>query len=301
MPQVPHQPARVAATWERVLAALTAAGVVGLIGFVVVRNEPFADANIVVLIRTLLSLAIAVLGATIPGFLNVSWRGRGLAIRAGGALALFVVSYLLAPSVVPSLSNEAIPPLKNPRKISMRQSKWIPPVASVFAAEPALRLRAVYEGDGKPWRKPYDVILSNAGSEQRILTSFKVRWLYRMGIQSAIDHGEAVKPIEKYSILLPINTDEAHRLFEKSSDMYPPIVLPPQNASGPSVVSIRLEVLYAFQGRLNYHPNHDWNIFYEVWVQDDSHEELRILSRSWRGGDAPDWVDRFRAETGHRK
>ena len=27
--------------------------------------------------------------ATIPGFLNVSWRGRGLMIRAGGALALF--------------------------------------------------------------------------------------------------------------------------------------------------------------------------------------------------------------------
>ena len=40
------------------------------------------------------------LGATIPGFLQVGWNGKGFAIRAGGALALFIATYLLAPSVV---------------------------------------------------------------------------------------------------------------------------------------------------------------------------------------------------------
>jgi hypothetical protein len=47
-----------------------------------------------------LSLSIAVLGATVPGFLNVGWSGRGLAIRAGGALALFVLTFLLTPQIV---------------------------------------------------------------------------------------------------------------------------------------------------------------------------------------------------------
>ena len=39
--------------------------------YLVVRNEPFRDPNLVVIARTILSLSIAVLGATVPGFLNI--------------------------------------------------------------------------------------------------------------------------------------------------------------------------------------------------------------------------------------
>jgi hypothetical protein len=46
-----------------------------------------------------LSLATAVLGATIPGFLDIGWKGRGLAIRAGGALALFVLTFVYTPDL----------------------------------------------------------------------------------------------------------------------------------------------------------------------------------------------------------
>jgi hypothetical protein len=40
-----------------------------------------------------------VLGATIPGFLSVGWSGSGLTVRAGGALALFVLTYLFTPDL----------------------------------------------------------------------------------------------------------------------------------------------------------------------------------------------------------
>jgi hypothetical protein len=77
-----------------------------LVGWVVVRNQPFADPNLVVLFRTVLSVAVATLGATIPGFLNLDWKGKGLAVRAGGALALLVLTFVWSPNVVKSPAKE---------------------------------------------------------------------------------------------------------------------------------------------------------------------------------------------------
>lgn len=83
------------------LAACAAAGVVLLlIVYLVIRNEPFKDPNLVALTRIILSLSIAVFGATVPGFLNIDWNVSGVAIRAGGAMALFVLSYLFTPNVI---------------------------------------------------------------------------------------------------------------------------------------------------------------------------------------------------------
>jgi hypothetical protein len=50
--------------------------------------------------RIVLALAMAVFGATVPGFLNVGWRGGGLVVRAGGALALFVLTLVFTPTVL---------------------------------------------------------------------------------------------------------------------------------------------------------------------------------------------------------
>jgi hypothetical protein len=62
--------------------------------FLVVRNEHL-EPNVSAMVRIVLSFAIAVLGGTIPGFLKVDWSARGLLIRAGGALALFVLTFLV--------------------------------------------------------------------------------------------------------------------------------------------------------------------------------------------------------------
>jgi hypothetical protein len=89
------------ALWEKLVVYITAVFIIGLVSWIVIRNQPFADPNIVVVLRVILSLAAASLGATIPGFLHISWERFGIGIRAGGALALFVLTYLLSPAVIP--------------------------------------------------------------------------------------------------------------------------------------------------------------------------------------------------------
>jgi hypothetical protein len=69
-------------------------------GYLLIRNEPIADARLFFGLRLILSFGAATLGASIPGFLNVGWSGGGLAVRAGGALALFVLTFVYTPDVM---------------------------------------------------------------------------------------------------------------------------------------------------------------------------------------------------------
>ena len=86
--------------WEKIVAVAMAALVIGLVVYLVVRNQPFADPNLVRILRIVLSVAAGILGATIPGFLHVQWSGGGFIIRAGGALALFVITFFGSPNVI---------------------------------------------------------------------------------------------------------------------------------------------------------------------------------------------------------
>lgn len=91
--------------WERIIAMVAALAVVALIAYLVIRNEPFRDANLVVLTRIILSVAVAIIGATIPGFLGVRWSAKGFSVRALGAFGLFVVTFLATPKVLPALDD----------------------------------------------------------------------------------------------------------------------------------------------------------------------------------------------------
>ena len=86
--------------FDRIAATCAALVVVGLAVFLLVRNEEIADPRLFFVLRVVVSFATATLGATIPGFLEIGWSGRGLAIRAGGALALFVLTFLYTPDLV---------------------------------------------------------------------------------------------------------------------------------------------------------------------------------------------------------
>jgi hypothetical protein len=283
---------------ERFVAIFVAVAIIALAGYLIVRNEPFADPNLVVVTRVILSLAVAVLGATIPGFLNIGWNVKGVVVRAGGALALFLLTFWFTPGVLPALKDSTIPPLKNAKKISRSattdQSSILRLVAD--SAPKSIEIRAVYEGDGERQRKFYDVLISNSTHEQRLLTSFKVKWLYAKGRAASVEQGTSIKPVERYSLLISVDPDKANQLFEKSIDVYPPLILPPRGSGGPSVTSIRLEVFYTFEGaRINWHPNADWDIFYEVDVQDDTGASERVMFRSWRHGAAYQWPAAVRA------
>jgi hypothetical protein len=86
--------------FERRLAILTGIGVVAFVLALVWRGEPIVDPNLVVLMRFVIALAMGVVGATIPGFLNLEWKGSGLLVRASGALALFVLALVFTPTVL---------------------------------------------------------------------------------------------------------------------------------------------------------------------------------------------------------
>jgi hypothetical protein len=82
--------------------------VVGGSIYSIIRNEPFEDQNLVVITRIIISFSMAILGATVPGFLNLTWRGGGLIVRAGGALALFVLTFVYTPKVLPLGSTDVL-------------------------------------------------------------------------------------------------------------------------------------------------------------------------------------------------
>ena len=86
--------------FDRIAATCAGLVIIGLAVFLLIRNEKIADPQLFFVLRVVLSFATAVLGATIPGFLEVGWSGRGLAIRAGGALALFVLTYVYTPDLL---------------------------------------------------------------------------------------------------------------------------------------------------------------------------------------------------------
>ena len=86
--------------FDRIAATGAALVIVGLAAFLLIRNQPIADPRLFLVLRVVVSFSAAALGATIPGFLELGWRGRGLAVRAGGALALFVLTFVNTPDLV---------------------------------------------------------------------------------------------------------------------------------------------------------------------------------------------------------
>jgi hypothetical protein len=86
--------------FDRIAATFAALVIVALAVFLLIRNQPIADPKLFFVLRVALSFGAATLGASIPGFLSVGWSGGGLAVRAGGALALFVLTFVYTPDLV---------------------------------------------------------------------------------------------------------------------------------------------------------------------------------------------------------
>jgi hypothetical protein len=87
-------------SFDRIAATVVALVIVALAVFLLIRNQPIADPRLFFVLRVVISLSAATLGASIPGFLNLKWSGGGLAVRAGGALALFVLTFVYTPDLV---------------------------------------------------------------------------------------------------------------------------------------------------------------------------------------------------------
>jgi hypothetical protein len=284
--------------WEKIVAVVLAFLVFGLVAYLVIKNEPLQPETAVML-RIFISLAVSILGATIPGFLKVDLSTKGLTIRAAGALALFVITFFFSPKVAPDLQENKIPPLVDPKPVTRVDSLF--KIRSVFAAEsqekvPALALRVALEG--KPpnnQQKLYDLTISNANHGQIILTTFHVRWAYSPGVLYSVEEGISLRPSERYSVTIPLDVDKSNQIAEMDVPLSPAVLMPPANESGPSIKTIRLEVNYKFAGRLKYHPAEGWELYYDVAVRADSGDSLTLLRRAWRADKNEDWVSKFQS------
>ena len=89
-------------TADVVLVAI--AGAIFILGCIVLAIKfPLPTAFQFFVFRTVLALSAAAGAAAIPGFLSISTDLPGLAIRAGGALAVFVLVYRLNPAALIAL------------------------------------------------------------------------------------------------------------------------------------------------------------------------------------------------------
>jgi hypothetical protein len=94
---------------ERAVGLAVAVWVVALISFLILADRQFNDASVFFL-KILLSFSMAILVATSAGFVNLAFNIPGMAIRAGGAIAVFIFVFTQSP---------AVPALKLNPKIEM--------------------------------------------------------------------------------------------------------------------------------------------------------------------------------------
>ncbi|MCM2396051.1 hypothetical protein NBH19_08155 [Rhizobium sp. S95] len=80
--------------------------IVFFVMYLVIRDRPF-DPSLFLLVRIILSFAIGALVATVPGFLGVTLNGPGIAIRAGGGIAAFALTFFFSPGTITSLQPPA--------------------------------------------------------------------------------------------------------------------------------------------------------------------------------------------------
>jgi len=86
--------------WEKIFVYITVLFLIGVVSYILIRNEKISDPNFVVIIRAFLSITMAILGSVIPGLLKVDFSAKGRIIRATGAMALFVLTYTMTPTIL---------------------------------------------------------------------------------------------------------------------------------------------------------------------------------------------------------
>ncbi len=91
-------------TWEKIIAWTLTIGIVGLIIFLAIRNEPFQDPNMVIFLRLLLAVALGFWGGLLLGKMEIEGKVKSIFVRASGGLAIFVLSLVLTPKVISKLS-----------------------------------------------------------------------------------------------------------------------------------------------------------------------------------------------------
>jgi hypothetical protein len=139
--------------------------------------------------------------------------------------------------------------------------------------------------EGYSWnheQRIFDITVGNKSHKQILLTAFEFEWRYHKGYLASIAQGIPLIPNSRYSIQFQIDVlDDSIKSLTET--LYPSILMPPSNQDGPSIFTFRLDILYSFIGRLDYHPCSDWNIEFSVAMLADDGNRCSILAKQyWR-------------------
>jgi hypothetical protein len=95
--------------YERIIASSVAVWVIALASYLIVVDRKL-DLTQVYFLKILLSLSVAVLVATLPGFIELKYNLLGMTVRGAGGAAAFVFVYLASPGVpaLRSVASESI-------------------------------------------------------------------------------------------------------------------------------------------------------------------------------------------------
>jgi hypothetical protein len=139
---------------------------------------------------------MAILGASVPGFLHITWTGGGLIVRAGGSLALFVLTFVYTPNVLP--------------------------IGGLGNHQPYANLEII---DVTPTRNAVDIKFKNSGNDSAFLK--KVRFIQRFAYAGCCSCAYAFVNPTVYDYLLTYAVGEStssstvlmHSLNAPSSDV----------------------------------------------------------------------------------
>jgi hypothetical protein len=84
--------------WERVIASLTVAWVMGLTTYMIFQEHALSHTSVYFL-KIVLSLSGGVMLATLPGFFDINYTLGGLSVRAAGGAAAFIFIYTQSPAL----------------------------------------------------------------------------------------------------------------------------------------------------------------------------------------------------------
>jgi hypothetical protein len=157
------------------------------------------------------------------------------------------------------------------------------PVATQSPVWNQLRVSRILKGGSdRQERCIFDIQLENPSANQITLDEFRVSWKYLPGVLAGVSRGELLKPLSEHFIYLNINPLDT-RDQSQSRPVYPTVILPAGTQASPSVVLIRIELIYQFSEKMNYHPTSDWNISLSLALRTTDDVDIPIFAdRLWR-------------------
>lgn len=109
---------------ERSIGLFIGVIIIGIALYLVITNHKFEDKNTALIMRLVLSVGMGAVGATVPGFLRVDYKKKGLVIRTAGGMAVFFITLAFSPKVY-DLEGQVKPAkivVDQPKLIDLRSS-----------------------------------------------------------------------------------------------------------------------------------------------------------------------------------